>query len=107
MGQTQLCCCRFRSVASCRCTKVSATLTQITLREKHAVGGGVEGGQELAGEVRLDAAGFFGMDQVLNDGFEPGVFAHPKEHGGSFPDFEMVDGCAREQVAVNFDLFDH
>ena len=44
--------------------------------ELDAVGFGVEAPEEFFDETCFYAAGFFRMDQVAHDGFEPGVFAH-------------------------------
>src|SRR5688572_14800353 len=47
------------------------------------------------------------MNQILNDRFQPGIFAHAKEHRRALTHLDMIDRSSREQIAINLYLFDH
>src|SRR6185369_5092294 len=80
---------------------------QITLREEHAVRGGVQRREQLAGQTRLNATCLLWIDQVADNRVEPGIGIHAENHDWPLLHFEIVHRRARQQIAVELYFFHH
>jgi hypothetical protein len=68
---------------------------------------GVEAVEEFLNQSCLEAPRFFGVDQVTNDGFEPGVFADAEQDHRALVYLELIDRRLREYFAKHFHLLHH
>ena len=82
-----------------------SALPRIALREKNAVGLRIQGNQQFAGEPGFNSARFFWMDEIANDGLQPGIVAHAEYHRGPLLHIEPIDGRSRQQIAKYLYLF--
>src|ERR1041384_8791521 len=82
-------------------------LASVAFRKHHPLGRAVEFCQEFLDQARLDASGFLWMNQVTYDRIQPRVGIYAKQHRRLFPDFELIDGRLRQQLAIDANLTLH
>src|SRR5581483_4746696 len=76
-------------------------------RKHYLVGRGIKGSEKFFDQTRFDTACFTRSDEVTNNGFEPGIFAHAKKNTRPFAYFDFVDRCTGQQVPECIHTLDH